>query len=462
MKLFTYLTKHWYYAVIICFGILFSVFYLQSIFKWWYEDDPLQYARVLSIVNPFEIFTSQLLRTWSTGKSFVPMQILSYWIDVRLFGVSPRMAYIHSILSLIASMILICAVMAKLTQKKLASMLITVIWLLLPSTLVVHQFLATRHYMEGLLFGLAAIYLTLLFPSSSILRNNLLILFIGFFTLAAMLSKETYAAVIPTFIFICGLHKRQYRLVILMIIIAMLYAFYRIWTIGSGMDYTMPFLNLQEYLKFLLILPYTFSANFGGYLIYAAIFFISVILLWQKSIMVLQTTLMFITLLAVSLFAIYPVSYVVLAFYKIPGTWYRAPFLINTIVLLFGGYLVTVYLPIKWQVIGLLALLTILLPGTHTTRQLWNERMTRAELEGKFYLENPDKLLFSEEDAYWFIPGVKSLYKVTNEHHIDKQNITGEHAQAMIKQFPIIWRFTDGQFVEDNELYQYIRKENIP
>jgi hypothetical protein len=32
----------------------------------------------------------------------------------------------------------------------------------------------------------------------------------------------------------------------------------------------------------------------------------------------------------------------------------------------------------------------------------------------------------------------------------------------MIKQFPIIWRFTDGQFVEDDELYQDIRKENIP
>lgn len=462
MKPINFLSKYWYYIVIICFGFIISVFYLHSIFKWWYEDDPFQYAHVLSIINPFQIFTPQLLRTWQSGLAFVPMQILSYWIDVRLFGVSPKMAYIHSLLSLIATMILLYAVMVKLTQKKLASMLITIVWLMLPSTLAVHQFLATRHYVEGLLFGLAAIYLTLLFPNSSILRNNLSILFIGSFALIAMLNKEIYAAVIPTFIFIYGLYKRQYRLVILMIIIAMLYAVYRIWTIGIGMDYTMQFLNFQEYLKFLWVLPYTFSANFGGYMIYAAIFFISVILLWQKRIMALLAILMFLIVLAASLFSIYPVSYAVLAIFKIPGTWYRAPFLINTLILFFGGYLVSVYISVKWQVIGLLALLTILLPGTHATRQLWNERMTRAELEGKFYLENPDKLLFSEEEAYWFIPGVKSLYKVLNEHHINKQFITGEHTNAMIERFPTIWRFSDGQFVEDDELYQNIREKNNP
>jgi len=178
--------------------------------------------------------------------------------------------------------------------------------------------------------------------------------------------------------------------------------------------------------------------------------------------MALLAILMFLIVLAASLFSIYPVSYAVLAIFKIPGTWYRAPFLINTLILFFGGYLVSVYISVKWQVIGLLALLTILLPGTHATRQLWNERMTRAELEGKFYLENPDKLLFSEEEAYWFIPGVKSLYKVLNEHHINKQFITGEHTNAMIERFPTIWRFSDGQFVEDDELYQNIREKNNP
>ena len=60
------------------------------------------------------------------------------------------------------------------------------------------------------------------------------------------------------------------------------------------------------------------------------------------------------------------------------------------------------------------------LPGTERTRQLWHTRMVRAEQEGKFYLENPGKLLYSEEDASWYIVGINEMYNVQQEHYINK------------------------------------------
>ncbi|HSW48865.1 MAG TPA: hypothetical protein VLH09_01765, partial [Bryobacteraceae bacterium] len=38
-------------------------------------------------------------------------------------------------------------------------------------------------------------------------------------------------------------------------------------------------------------------------------------------------------------------------------------------------------------------------------------------LEGKFYLDNPDKILLSGEDAWWFIPSVHWLYGVKEPHY---------------------------------------------
>ncbi len=64
-------------------------------------------------------------------------------------------------------------------------------------------------------------------------------------------------------------------------------------------------------------------------------------------------------------------------------------------------YLATVYMSRKQQLACLLSALVVVLPGTHWTRQLWNERMGRAEREARFYLANPDKLLLSEEEEHY-------------------------------------------------------------
>ena len=108
-------------------------------------------------------------------------------------------------------------------------------------------------------------------------------------------------------------------------------------------------------------------------------------------------------LTAAAFVSIYPVAYAMLHAYWLPRPWYRVPFVIHTLMLVWGG-LSGHGVPIaKTAACRLLITLTVVLPGTHWTRQLWNERMLRAEREGKFYIENPDKLLLSEEEAFWFI-----------------------------------------------------------
>jgi hypothetical protein len=54
-----------------------------------------------------------------------------------------------SLLSLLATALLFYTLLTRWVADRAVSFAVVVLWLLLPSTLVVHQFLATRHYVGG-------------------------------------------------------------------------------------------------------------------------------------------------------------------------------------------------------------------------------------------------------------------------------------------------------------------------
>jgi hypothetical protein len=88
--------------------------------------------------------------------------------------------------------------------------------------------------------------------------------------------------------------------------------------------------------------------------------------------------------------------------------------------------------------------LAVLIPGAEKTRRLWAALTVSAEREAKFYLSNPDKILLSEQEAWWFIPGVHKMYSVGPPHYILLKDLRpGEMGQQQI----IVWRYRDGQFV---------------
>jgi Dolichyl-phosphate-mannose-protein mannosyltransferase len=437
--------------------IVMSVFHAPSIFKWWFEDDPFQFHYLSQIVNPLNMFANpEIMRGFS--KALVPVQMLSYWVDVKLFGFSTSGAYLHSFAALFITGGLLFAVVKKWTKDNSTAFAALLIWLLMPSTLVVVQFLATRHYLEGLLFTLISTYFLLdLRREEKISSFKLLTIFIS--GAIAMLCKEIYAPLILALFVSFGVRFRKYSLLFISILCAIFYGIYRIWVLGTDVTYTMPFLGFTDYLKFLSALPYTFSANIIGYFIYFAIILATFFLIKQKRENA-KEAFFFLMLLGAVLIALYPVAFAVLISYKTPGTWYRVPFIINTIVIVWGVYAASRVLDYKKFCLAVLFTTLLIIPGAWKTRKYWNERTARAEAEGKFYLKNPDKLLLSEEDAPWFIDGVHRMYNVGEIHYLNKQNLSGDPAKNAVSKYPAIWRYQNGSFVEDSKLYCDILKQN--
>lgn len=146
--------------------------------------------------------------------------------------------------------------------------------------------------------------------------------------------------------------------------------------------------------------------------------------------------------------------------YRTPGTWYRAVFLSNTIVLLIGTYVVLRFAGGKLQIAALAILMPLLLPGVSATRRLWDERFRRSEAEGRFYLANADKLVYSEEDAAWFLAGLDRLYAVGHSHYISKVEPEGPRPKQLLKEFDAVWRFQDGAWIADPQLYKELSRRN--
>jgi hypothetical protein len=441
-----------------------SVVYLRSIFRWWYEDDPLQFHYVAQIASPLHIFTRpSILRSFGTGNGVVPIQVLSYWLDVKLAGYSPLFAYLHSLLSLIATTLLLYTLLVRWLVDRMVSLAVVLLWLILPATLVVHQFLATRHYMEGLLFALAAAVVVEDTDASGGSRWNqtwrgAVVLLLATFS---MLSKEIFAAIVPVYLLVIGLSRRRPVYVLFSIVLVTCYVLYRLWLFGPRVAPTMPFLGPADYLRSLAVFPFTFSASWGGHVIYAGVIVLAVVsVIFPRGqsrrvaiCMVLLTAALFVTM--------YPVTYAILHAYSRPRPWYRLPFVIHTLILIWGGYLAAMYLSRKQQVACLVTALVIVLPGTHWTRELWNELMGRAEQEARFYLENPDKLLLSEEEASWFIDGVHQMYGVAQKHYITVQHTATPNARQTARQYSTIWRYVNGHFRPDDTLHRSMTRDLV-
>jgi hypothetical protein len=454
--------KCWAGLIVISCAMAFAVVYLKSTSRWWYEDDPFQYAYAAAISNPFSIFVDPtVLRGFGTGASVVPMQLLSYWFDVHLFGVSPLAASLHSLLSTTLTALLLYLVLSRFTANAIASACLAVVWLCLPSTIAVHSFIGTRHYMEGLGWSLAACYwlhrLGERPESDPGIRDSAFLLACS---CAALLTKELYVIVLPSFLFVYSLARRRHFISVASVALVLAYAGYRVAILDPTVTYPLPRVHAGEYLRYLSVLPYTLVAHRGGYLYYAGLVGGCLLLLLRHRPPVRGVLLFLAGLWLAALLPAYPTATAVLNTYRTPGTWYRAVFLHNTMALVAGGYLLVRYVGPHVQVPALCILAGLLLPGVQSTRAYWEERSERSEREGKFYLANPDKLVYGEEDAAWFLPGLDRLYGVARSHQINKSEIASEHTKQMLSVFPTIWRYRDGRWGTDENLYAMIEERN--
>ena len=452
----------WGLCAVIVVTLLFSVVYLNILDRFWFEDDPFAYQYARKIGNPLEIFFNpEIMRHFGTGSSLVPMQLLSYWLDIKLFGVSTVAAYLHSCISLVATSSLLYLFFRKLTGQLTGAALLALAWTVLPSTIAVHFFIATRHYMEGFTWSLIACLMTVTLCSDEHRERKPLLLGMACLAaLAAMLSKELYVTTLPSFIFLYSLGRKRYDLAALQVVVAILYLFYRFWIIGGVGDYPVGRLDWQTYLIYLSVLPYTLASHKGGYAILLGMVTLILYLAAIRRKEAIAPLLMIFVLLVTALMAAYPTASPVLGSYQIPGTWYRGTFIVNLVLFLSMGYLLLRFTPRTVQVAALLLIVAVLLPGIRKTRDYWDFRLTNAENEARFYLANPDKLIMSEERAHWFMPHIHNLYGVTHPHYLNMQSLKGDHAKEMVERFPTIWRISNGVPFPDDRLYWEVRIDN--
>jgi hypothetical protein len=444
------------------FATAFCALYLRSTSRWWFEDDPTHFAAAAAVGNPVAIFTDpQVLRRWGTGASLVPMHVLSFWCDIRLFGISPPAARLHNLASTAIVCGLLFLVLVRYGADRSCSAVAAGLWLLLPATIAVHDYLGPRHYIEGLGWSLAACYVlygVCHAPSGESRMRDAVGLVV--FTAAAMLSKEIYVAVLPTFIILYGCRRRRWWPPAMALLLVVGYAVYRAAMLGPSIVYPQPAWNPGEYVRFLRILPYTFAAGNAGRVYYGALALGAVWAFTREPRSVLRRSFLMLALFAAGLVATYPTAAAVLLTHETPGTWYRAAFISCTIAFIAGADLLGHYANRRVQLAALCLFLAVVVPGMRRTRAYWDGRFERSEAEGRFYLAHPERLVYSEEEASWFLPGLDRLYGVARPHSVSKYDATAPGVRTMLERFPTIWRHAGAGWTEDPALYASIAVRN--
>ncbi len=66
----------------------------------------------------------------------------------------------------------------------------------------------------------------------------------------------------------------------------------------------------------------------------------------------------------------------------------------------------------------------------------------RYRVEGQFYLAHPDRLVYSELPAWWFLVGIDDLYRVPERHYL----VPGRPGQPgdaeRLAKFGSVWRYS--------------------
>jgi hypothetical protein len=402
------------------------------------------FASAAAVSNPVQIFIQPaVIRSLGGGSAMVPMQLLSVWVDVRCGGFSTQFAYAHQIGSFfLTGLLLYALVLHSLNRDRLAAFFLTVLWAMLPSTLAVLQYISARHYLEGLLFSALALNLLVRLPAAGARWRRWSLSGICLSLTAAILCKETYVALLPGVLLVVAWQRRERMLAVGTAAITLSYVAYRFWLLGPVFAYGMPFLTARHYVKFLTKLPYSLTSNYGGYLVaavMAAACFHFAARGRENRKIVLQAGLA----LALSLVAIAPASYALYGGIRTPDTWYRIVFLLNTQLVLCAGVMVVRSARRSAQALILAAALAALAAGAHKTRNLWDDMTASAQSEGKFYLNNPNKVLLSQEEAWWFIPSVHWMYGVKEPHYA----LARGNAVALVAPGTPVWRLHGGDFV---------------
>jgi hypothetical protein len=198
---------------------------------WWYYDDPLLVTFASQHTVAEILFNPEVWLRFSPF-NLVPWVILSLKIDAFFAGFAPHFYYLHQILALTIVVSAVFAVFTLYLKARLSSFAGAVIFLLHPATFAVVSWITTRHYLEGLGFGLFSIYF---YVRALRDRRPLFIAISTLFFVFALMSKEVY---VPLAFLLVLLPEERFltriRYALPAFVVTGLYIFYRAWMLGNN------------------------------------------------------------------------------------------------------------------------------------------------------------------------------------------------------------------------------------
>ena len=429
---------------LVSWSILAGVFLLHLLVfsrihrDWWYIDDPGLYASVRDHSPGDFFFSRDLIRGIGAGRLFTPLQQLGMWADYKLAPRSATLAYLHTVLSLALAIALMFHVSRGFFSEKVA-LACSCLWLFLCSTSAVTEWLAARHYLDGLVLVLASTAAWQAGQRANGARR------VGFFVLAllftflAALAKELYVTQGFWLLLCLFLSRRQVVWSAILSLVAILFAAYRLWALGAvPLEIETPWHDLMAFFS---QLPFFFAGAWTGYLLALAFLFLLAFASLRHRLSI-RPLFFWISNLLVALLTILPLIRHLVSSTVQQGDWYRLLLVFNLLLLFMGAWLVERCAKPVLGVVALLLALAVLIPSSWQVCRNWDQRKAGYEGLGMFYLENPDRLLYPTLPG-WFIPGIHRLYQPDAPVHYVSEKRTGQPLFDTLLRHGQVWTWKD-------------------
>ena len=244
-----------------CVSIILNLSALEGFWRW---DDPA-FLTHISSYSPWQDLINPDVWQDISPSNFTPWLTFSYTIDLTLFGLNPLLFYLHQIVVISATAVILNALLA-LWLPPLYAIFSTLLFMIGSPVLLVAQQLMTRHYVEGLFFCLVSLFFFIAHLRHS---STALQIISAFFYFLATLAKEVF---FPLFLILFFIPERNLSQCIRSttphVLIALLYIFWRAAMLGSltgGYTANSDFLSQIDVAEILLSFSNFPNLFFGEY-----------------------------------------------------------------------------------------------------------------------------------------------------------------------------------------------------
>lgn len=410
--------KIWYLSLTVIVWILYG--FLLS--NWWYLDDPdiIAFASKHSI--PDFLFYPSIWQSFSPF-NLTPWILLSLKADIALSALNPYGYYLHQMLSLVIVALALFAILTLYIEKPSFAFIGVLIFLLNPSTLSVTSWISTRHYLEGMGFGLFSIY----FYLKGLRGNKFMLIFIStLFYLLAVISKEVYVPLPFLLILLPGQDlKNRIACSIPMFITTGFYTLYRVWMLGDSAMKGYSTIWPWTLKSAILNTPKVFRFYSDSWLIFSVV---CIVIIWSFKYIDrwndrLKRALKGVFILLLFYLPIIPVS-------PIWGGLGSLRYFFALSLFITFCYISSAYVIFerggRIQKAFLIASVLFVVAGFYISfkaeKALWDSEKAAAYVEGRFFLENSGRLdtVFKISQAHWFFDGIEEMKGIQTKKEPDR------------------------------------------